>query len=181
MLYTKRGDTGLTDMADGNRVPKNSAAMEAIGTLDELNAHLGVLSAHLASIPDADFTDDLMLLTQAQRRLFAIGALCASVPSPVGLPSEEDTEALEKAMDHCTELLGTAFSGFILPGGHLAATECHVARTVCRRAERRLLDMEANEWANAGFSLPYLNRMSDYLFALARKINFLTKTKEIKY
>ena len=181
MLYTKRGDSGLTDMADGSRVPKNSAAMEAVGTLDELNAHLGLLSAHLSSMADADFTEELMLLAQAQRRLFAIGARCAGITHPTGLPTEEDTERLERAMDHCTELLRSDFSGFILPGGHLAAAECHVARTVCRRAERRLLGMEAEVWTNAGFSLPYLNRMSDYLFALARKINFLTKTKEIKY
>ena len=181
MLYTKRGDSGLTDMADGSRVHKNSAAMEALGTLDELNAHLGLLSAHLSSMADTDFTGDLMLLAQAQRQLFAIGAWCAGIAHPTGLPTEEDTERLERAMDHCTKLLGSVFSGLILPGGHLAAAECHVARTVCRRAERRLLGMEAGMWANAGFSLPYLNRMSDYLFALARKINFLTKTKEIKY
>lgn len=181
MLYTKQGDSGLTDMANGSRIPKNSAAMEAIGTLDELNAHLGLLSAHLTSVSDADFTEDLTLLTQAQRLIFAIGARCAGITHPMGLPTEEDTEKLEAAMDRCTELLGTAFPGFILPGGHPVAAECHVARTVCRRAERRILDIGAAEWTEASFSLPYINRMSDYLFALARKINFLTKTKEIKY
>lgn len=181
MLYTRRGDSGLTDLANGERVPKNSAAMEAIGTLDELNAHLGLLSAHLQSIPDADLTDDITALTQAQRRLFAIGALCAGVTQPKGLPSEADTTELEKSMDRITVLLGSVFTGFILPGGHVVAAECQVARTVCRRAERRLLDIGANAWTEAAFSLPYLNRMSDYLFALAWKINFLTKTKEIKY
>lgn len=163
-IYTRNGDKGTTDLADGRRVPKTAEAIEAYGTLDELSCHLGLL----ATLVPAGVGEKLR---EQQRRLFAISALLAGVPTPSGLPGESDVAALEQLIDSLTPADG-GFRGFVLPGGCPAAAQAHVCRAVCRRAERRLVSVAA------AACLPYVNRLSDYLFALALWLNRQSGTAE---
>lgn len=152
-LYTRRGDLGSTSVYRGRELPKDAPLMEAIGTVDELSSHLGLLAAHLG-------TPQVEALQRAQRHLFNVGASLAEVPH-VPLPGPEDVQQLEIAIDQLETRLGNRTFAFVLPGGSVAAAQAHVARTVCRRAERRLV-------AAARLDLvPYLNRLSDWLYALA--------------
>lgn len=180
MIYTRKGDAGETDLADGTRVSKSDIRMVCIGELDEFNAYLGLLLAQ-PLLGDAQLGMERELLIHAQRKLFSMGAWAAAVPSPQAMPDASDIEELEVAMNRIFEEIQLKFDGFVLPGGHLAAAHAHVARTWCRRVERTLWEVHADEWICGGQSLPYLNRLSDFLYALARKINRLTDTREIKW
>ena len=154
MLYTRTGDDGTTSDGRGRRVPKDAAIIEAGGDVDELACHVGLL---IAAAPPT-WHDELH---DVQRRLFAIGAYVAGYPAVTYFPDAALVQQMERAID----ALQVPFAGFILPGGCEAAARAHVCRTVCRRAERHALS------AGATAALPYLNRLSDYFFAMALRLN----------
>lgn len=182
MLYTRKGDHGETDLADGNRVSKTHPRIECVGTADELCSYIGLT---LSTINESNFVDRLRhetaILVEAQHRLFAIGAWAAAVPTPKGMPGQTDVEALERAMDAIATETCPTFSGFVLPGGHPAAAHCHVARTMVRRLERTLLSAGAANWPQTDEALIYVNRLSDFLYAVAKKINAVSGYAETKY
>lgn len=164
-IYTKTGDKGETGLFGGKRLPKYHLRIEAYGTVDELNAHLGLVRDSLADEATRDF------LKEIQDRLFTIGANLASDPDKaMSTPDllDTDIEALEQQMDQMDEHL-PPLKNFILPGGHPSVSYCHIARTVCRRAERQVVALAANEPVEE-ILLRYLNRLSDYLFVLSRKM-----------
>ena len=168
-IYTKTGDQGETGLGDGTRVPKNHPRVAAYGTVDELNSVIGVL---LAQAPDSSETE---LLRAIQNDLFDVGAdLClpqspsAASPQPLRIRPEQ-VEHLEKAIDRLNAPL-SPLKSFILPGGQPAAAWCHLARTVCRRAEREVVTLTQAEPVNPQVII-YLNRLSDLLFVLARVYN----------
>ncbi|HAA00384.1 MAG TPA: cob(I)yrinic acid a,c-diamide adenosyltransferase [Flavobacteriales bacterium] len=166
-IYTKTGDKGQTSLIGGTRVLKSSLRIEAYGTVDELNSWIGVLRDH-----DTSHTHTATLL-EIQDRLFTIGAILASEPgkSKMKIPELHDTdvEFLEAGIDALNESL-PEMKSFVLPGGHPSVSFCHVARCVCRRSERICVDLSQNEEV-AEIVIRYLNRLSDYLFVLSRKLS----------
>ena len=153
-ITTRHGDRGNTSLADGRVVTKNDALLDACGTLDELNSHIGLLLS--TKLPE----EYAGWLRRIQVQLFAIGAALSGCRYPKNFPTETDLMQME-------QFIGEAppFHGFILPGGHPAAAQCHVCRAVCRRAERHIV-------ACARIDLvPYINRLSDFFFALALILN----------
>jgi len=160
-IYTRTGDDGTTGMGDGSRVDKDDPRIEAIGAVDELNSTIGFLLTH--ELPDAVRTS----LTAIQHRLFDIGGEF-SIPGTT-LITTEQVEQLEQILDELNADL-PALKEFILPGGCAAASACHMARAVCRRAERRSYSLGKQATINPA-SLKYLNRLSDLLFVMARHIN----------
>ncbi len=177
-IYTKTGDKGQTSLIGGTRVPKNSVRLEAYGTIDELNSYLGLIR----SFPVAPELDGQLVVIQ--KILFSVSGNLATDTSVKEVRSglavtEEDVAFLEKAMDRMDETL-SPMTHFILPGGDQASSFAHIARTVCRRAERRVLDV-AERYAVDEHVIRYINRLSDYLFVLARKIAFDAGTKELKW
>ncbi len=164
-IYTKAGDKGETSLFGGKRLPKSHIRIDAYGTVDELNSCIGLVRDHSANETTRD------VLKEVQGRLFTIGANLASDPDKdMAVPDlrEEDIGLLEKEMDRMDESL-PELRNFILPGGHPAVSFCHIARCVCRRAERRVVALAQAEWADE-MIIRYLNRLSDYLFVLARQI-----------
>lgn len=175
-IYTKTGDKGTTSLVGGTRVPKTHIRLEAYGTVDELNSNLGLLITYLLDGKDKDF------LQQVQDRLFAVGSHLATDREKMELKeasiiSSEQVEMVEREIDRLDTLL-PPLSAFILPGGSRGAAVCHVCRTVCRRAERRILAL-AEQVEIASELLAYVNRLSDYLFVLSRKMN--QDDKKVKY
>lgn len=166
-IYTKTGDDGTTGLLGGQRVSKDSPRVEAYGSVDELNAHLGLA---IATLNEHDTFRHILL--QVQNDLFVIGAELASpvgrkpVVSPV---SEQQIEQLERHIDAIEQQL-PPLRHFILPGGSLGAAALHVARTVCRRAERRVVSLFHVEPGNPHI-ITYLNRLGDLLFVMARAVN----------
>jgi cob(I)alamin adenosyltransferase len=178
-VYTKTGDKGSTGLIGGTRVPKDHIRIEAYGTVDELNSCLGVVTDQLG---DREINEWIL---EIQDRLFTVGSSLATDPekSPkMKLPDlhESDIQWLEQKIDQMDDQL-PAMKSFILPGGHLAASHAHVARCVCRRAERLCVHMQSNEEFVAEEVLKYLNRLSDFLFVLARYIVFKNGGKEIPW
>jgi cob(I)alamin adenosyltransferase len=161
-IYTRTGDDGSTGLGDGSRTPKHSLRVEAIGAVDELNSQLGVLLAE-ADLPPAIRA----CLTGVQHALFDLGGEL-SIPGRSAI-AESQVAHLETALDELNETLAP-LKEFILPGGTRAAALCHVARTVCRRAERRLVALAQAETVSPA-SIKYLNRLSDLLFVMCRAIN----------
>jgi cob(I)alamin adenosyltransferase len=166
-IYTKKGDSGNTGLIGGTRVPKSSLRIEAYGTIDELNSWIGVMR---------DQAIDVQYITQLieiQDRLFTIGSSLASDPekSNMKIPDllESDIVQLEQWMDEMDSQL-PEMRFFVLPGGNQTVSFCHVARCVCRRAERIIVDLHAHEFV-AEIVMKYVNRLSDYLFVLSRKIS----------
>lgn len=176
-IYTKTGDSGKTSLLGGTKVFKNNLRIEAYGTVDELNSYIGLLS---------DFSNDdnaKVILKEIQDRLFTIGAELACDPdknSRMALPDlhESDVELLEKEIDKMQEEL-PVMKNFILPGGHPAVSFAHVARCVCRRAERGTVNLQENNGAVDQLIIKYLNRLSDYLFVLARYLGMKNNAPEI--
>jgi cob(I)alamin adenosyltransferase len=166
-IYTKKGDQGSTGLIGGTRVSKGDVRIEAYGTVDELNSYIGLIS----TMP----IDNLYILQlqEIQDRLFTIGSHLAADPekSKMQLPDllEVDVEKLENWMDAMDEALAP-LTAFILPGGHAIIAHTHVARCICRRAERMAVILDELEGVEA-LVLTYLNRLSDYLFMLSRKIS----------
>lgn len=162
-IYTKTGDSGTTSLLGGQRVSKADPRIDAYGTVDELNSWMGLLRDH-----EEDETQKVFL-AKIQEKLFTLGSRLAADPNETRFPlpkiTEKDITVLEQAMDRMDEEL-PPLKNFILPGGHPVVSTCHLARTTCRRAERRLAEL-ANEPAYQ-ILLRYLNRLSDYLFVLAR-------------
>lgn len=158
-IYTRTGDKGTTGLGDGSRVDKDSARIEAIGCVDELNSLIGVLITH--ELPE----QTQQQLTQIQHRLFDLGGELA-VPGYQVLKTEA-IDLLEQWLDEINEQL-PPLQEFILPGGNPAAANCHLARTVCRRAERRLTQLTRSDEGINEHALRYLNRLSDLLFVMAR-------------
>ena len=165
-IYTKTGDKGFTSLIGGTRVAKYNIRIESYGTVDELNSYVGLIS-------DQDINaNDKEILKQIQDRLFTIGSSLASDPekSRMIIPDLrlDDIEILEKEMDIMNENL-PELKHFILPGGSNAISFCHIARCVCRRAERIAVHLAEESTVDEKVNI-YLNRLSDYLFTLARKI-----------
>ena len=165
-IYTKTGDKGQTALFGGKRVPKHHIRIETYGTVDELNSYIGLIRDQ-----DIDQNSKTVLL-EIQDRLFTLGSILATEPgnTKVKVPQviPEDIILLEKEMDKMNEELPEMRS-FVLPGGHTTVSYCHITRCVCRRAERLVSHLSEIEEVEAKV-LQYLNRLSDYLFVLARKI-----------
>ena len=160
-IYTRTGDTGETGLGDGSRVPKDNPRVEAIGAVDELNSCVGLLLAE-------QLAQDLReLLTEAQHDLFELGGEL-SIPGHSRI-QPQDVERLERALDRYNQELAP-LKEFILPGGSRGGALCHFARTVCRRAERRVVTL-ASQQTLSEHCVRYLNRLSDLLFVLSRVIN----------
>lgn len=160
-IYTRTGDDGSTGLGDGSRIAKDDPRMITIGSIDELNSHIGVLLASLTK--DDKLVNDL---AEIQHDLFDIGGEL-SIPGYTALP-EQRVEQLEDLLDRLNSDL-PPLKNFILPGGSLAAAHCHVARAVCRRAERDLVHLARETEVNLG-ARHYINRLSDLLFVMARII-----------
>jgi cob(I)alamin adenosyltransferase len=166
-IYTKTGDKGETSLVGGTRVSKTHVRIEAYGTVDELNAWVGRLRDHEET---AKWKDRLVGI---QDRLFTIGSnLALETPGKFSIPllEESDITVLESWMDEMDDGL-PPMRNFVLPGGHPVVSHCHIARTVCRRAERQVLRM-AEEIEVDALIVTFLNRLSDLLFVLARKLTF---------
>jgi cob(I)alamin adenosyltransferase len=178
-IYTKTGDLGKTSLIGGTRVPKSHLRIETYGTVDELNSFVGFLYDQL--------TDDRSkhILKETQDRLFTIGSSLACDPEKepkMKLPDlkEEDVTLLELEIDEMNKVL-KPMKSFILPGGNMAVSSAHIARCVCRRAERNCVNMMEHEMYIDPLVIKYLNRLSDHLFVLARYIAHLTGVKESEW
>ena len=175
-VYTKTGDKGETSIIGGIRVKKSCERLEAYGTVDELSSHLGLLASML---PDGEDKD---LIIRIQNNLFSVCSNLATDQSQTPLYDsarlpDGEIQVLENKVDEIMNLLPER-QGFILPGGTQAAAQAHVCRTVCRRAERRIVALSEVAQISPE-TLQYVNRLSDYLFVLAKKINFNTGVSEI--
>jgi len=183
-IYTKTGDKGTTALFGGQRVPKNHLRIECYGTVDELNSYLGL-------IRDQDIDEDSKKnIIKIQNELFTVGAMLATPPEKeilkngkerLNIPkiNDESILYLENQMDKMNEDL-PQMTHFILPGGHQTVSYCHIARCVCRRAERLCVSLQEVDNINNNV-LMYLNRLSDYLFVLARKLTKLVDANEVKW
>ncbi len=173
-IYTKTGDEGLTSLIGGTRVPKYDLRIESYGTVDELNSYIGLIRDHDI---DADQKDTLK---EIQDRLFTIGAALASDPekSKMKIPDLHlsDITFLESQIDEMNLVL-PELKHFILPGGSPVVSICHVSRCVCRRAERIIVHLKEESFVDEKVII-YLNRLSDYLFVLARKLCHDSKIPE---
>jgi len=177
-IYTKTGDKGTTALFTGTRVPKHHIRIESYGTIDELNAFLGLLRDQ-----EMD-SHSKKTITLIQEKLFTVGSILATEPkkdSRLKIPriNADDIALLEREMDTMNENL-PQMTHFILPGGHPTVSYCHIARTVCRRAERMISYLNENEPLPETL-LSYINRLSDYLFVLARKLSKDVKADEVKW
>ena len=178
-IYTKTGDKGLTSLIGGTRVSKNHIRIDSYGTIDELNSFLGLC---IDSINDEK---SKTVLKEIQDRLFTIGSSLACDPDKeplMKLPDLKDTDItfLEKEIDGMNEVL-PVMKSFILPGGSVAVSHIHIARCVCRRAERICVAMQENELFIDVKVVQYINRLSDYLFILARYIAHISQVEEIPW
>ncbi|MFT4756433.1 MAG: cob(I)alamin adenosyltransferase [Vicingaceae bacterium] len=176
-IYTKKGDSGKTSLIGGTRVPKHHLRIESYGTVDELNSYIGL-------IRDQDISaQDVEVLLEIQDRLFTIGSHLAADPgkSKMVLPEllETDITFLENEIDRMDDLLEEMRS-FVLPGGHTVVSYSHIARCVCRRAERIAVQLAEESEVDEKI-ISYLNRLSDYLFTLSRKLTKDLNAKEIAW
>ena len=167
-IYTKTGDLGKTSLIGGTKVSKSNIRIETYGTIDELNSCIGLVSDH------CNDAHSKTILKEIQDRLFTIGSSLACDPDKeqkLKIPDlkETDIELLEKEIDAMNEKL-PEMKHFILPGGHVAVSTIHIARCVCRRAERWCVNMQEQNLFVDPLIIKYLNRLSDYLFTLARKL-----------
>ncbi len=176
-IYTKTGDKGQTSLLGGTRLPKHHIRIESYGTVDELCAWLGLLRD---MISDKRLGESIIYI---QDRLFTINSSLASDPqkSKVKIPYivEEDITMLEKEIDAMDNVL-PEMKSFVIPGGHITVSHCHIARCVCRRAERKVVQLAGTEKVDE-IIIRYLNRLSDYLFMLCRKLTSDLKAEEIPW
>jgi cob(I)alamin adenosyltransferase len=176
LIYTRTGDKGTTSLVGGVRVPKTHIRLEAYGTIDELSSHLGLLQTYLTDEADQ------RLVAFVQHKLFTVGSYLATDQSQTELRIESriheaDIQRLEHAIDEADSQL-PPMKGFILPGGSRGAAVCHICRTVCRRAERKILQLAESAPVEVEVTT-FVNRLSDYLFILARKMNKIAEKDEI--
>lgn len=174
-VYTKTGDGGTTSLVGGIRISKASARLEAYGTVDELSSHLGLLAATVGDGHERD------VIERAQQTLFNVCSYLATdtTQTPVYASAKinpEETAFLEKEIDAIMGELPEK-QGFVLPGGTVAAAQAHVCRAVCRRAERRMVALNEQVELDGDY-MRYVNRLSDYLFVLAKKLNFVAGVTE---
>lgn len=166
-IYTRTGDTGTTALFGGKRVSKADLRIDAYGTVDELNSWMGLLRDQPVNASRQE------VLIEIQDRLFTVGSILATEPgntkAKVPQLSAADSTALEREIDAMDAALPPMRS-FVLPGGHASVSFCHIARTVCRRAERLIIALDAIEKVDAQV-IQYMNRLSDYLFMLSRKMS----------
>ncbi|WP_294824074.1 cob(I)yrinic acid a,c-diamide adenosyltransferase [uncultured Flavobacterium sp.] len=183
-VYTKTGDKGTTSLFGGDRVPKHHIRIESYGTVDELNSHIGLIRDQEIN------TNYKQVLIRVQDRLFTVGAILATPPEKeilkngkdrLNIPKidEADIELLENEIDTMEAGL-PPMTHFVLPGGHTTVSYCHIARCVCRRAERLSVHLNELEPVDV-LVLTYLNRLSDYLFVLARKLSYDLQADEVKW
>lgn len=176
-IYTKKGDKGYTSLIGGTRVKKSHLRIDTYGTVDELNSYIGLVRDFI------DRKDERELLKEIQDRLFTIGASLAADPekSKMKIPDllESDITMLEQEIDRMNEEL-PPLKNFILPGGHPVVSYCHIARCVCRRAERLAVKLKEKEFVDEKV-VQYLNRLSDYLFVLGRHQGHLLKAEEVAW
>lgn len=183
-IYTKTGDQGNTSLFGGNRVAKHHIRIDAYGTTDELNSWLGLIRDQNIEQHHRN------TLIKIQEHLFTLGAILATPKEKLFLKNgkkrlniqwidQEHIEFLENEIDSMDQSL-PPMTNFVLPGGHTTVSYCHIARTVCRRAERNVSHLNENEPVDL-FVLQFLNRLSDYLFVLARKLTFDLEVDEIKW
>lgn len=178
-IYTKTGDTGSTSLIGGTKVLKSNPRIEAYGTVDELNSYIGLVS---------DYSTDSHIKTflkEIQDRLFTIGSELACDPSKkikMAIPGlyESDVELLEKQMDEMDKEL-PPMKHFILPGGHPTVSFIHIARCVCRRAERCCVNLKEQDGHIDALVIKYINRLSDYLFVLARYTGLKNQAPEVTW
>lgn len=168
MIYTKTGDKGETSLANGQRVPKTDARIEAYGTVDELNSWVGALRSDLTR--DETQLPNEAQLAAIQNRLFNLGAALSQAPGE--WITDSDVSQLEKWIDAIQNIVPRQHA-FILPSGSESVTRAHICRTICRRAERRMIEASAPE-----VTIRYINRLSDYFFVLSRLICFRNGEKE---
>ncbi len=178
-IYTKTGDLGKTSLIGGTKVSKSHIRIESYGTVDELNSYIGLLNDHLTDTHSKD------TLKEIQDRLFTIGSSLACDPDKeplMKIPDLKETDILllEKEIDAMNEAL-PPMKNFILPGGHVAVSTAHIVRCVCRRAERICVHMQQEELFVEPLVIKYLNRLSDYLFVLARYTANLLQAPEIPW
>ena len=183
-IYTKTGDKGTTALFGGTRVPKDHIRIESYGTVDELNSYIGLIRDQEIALHYKN------ILIEIQDRLFTVGAILATPPEKevkkngelrlqkLGI-TESDIELLENEIDTMEEVL-PPMTHFVLPGGHTTVSYCHIARCVCRRAERLAVHLDHNEPVSE-IVVMYLNRLSDYLFVLARKLSNDLNAEEVKW
>ena len=173
-IYTKTGDQGQTSLIGGTRVPKYHLRIEAYGTVDELNSYIGLIMCQEIDMHHQE------VLKEIQDRLFTVGASLAADPekSKMKIPDllATDITLLEGEMDAMNEVL-PVLKHFVLPGGNTVVSFCHLARCVCRRAERLTVHLASESFVDENMTI-YLNRLSDYLFVLARKLNLDAGTAE---
>lgn len=177
-VYTKTGDKGKTSLFGGKRVLKNDIRIDAYGTVDELNSWIGLLRDSVSEEAEVSF------FIEIQETLFTLGSYLATDPAKkekVSLPKLEVgmVDSLERKMDIMEEDL-PEMKNFVLPGGHKNVSYCHIARTVCRRAERAIVAMDSDD-EDIVFTIKYINRLSDYLFVLSRKWTQDLNAKEIPW
>ncbi|MEO6583471.1 MAG: cob(I)yrinic acid a,c-diamide adenosyltransferase [Ferruginibacter sp.] len=178
-IYTKTGDLGKTSLIGGTKVLKSHIRIESYGTIDELNSYIGLVSDMITD------TNSRSMLREIQDRLFTIGSSLACDPNKetkLHIPdlTKSDVELLEKEMDKMDEQL-PEMKNFILPAGHPAVSTIHICRCVCRRAERICVHMLHDKEIIAPLVIKYLNRLSDYLFMLARYTSHLFKVPEVPW
>jgi cob(I)alamin adenosyltransferase len=171
-IYTRTGDSGETSLANGDRVSKNSSAIHFVGLLDELNAHLGICVSQLKNIPELNFEDETRNLERIQNNLFIIGSI--SVFANLEFEVTKEVQKLESLIDDYEKTL-PKLTNFILPGGHVISAQIHLLRSCSRRVEILAHSLENKE---IKLITPYLNRLSDYFFVLARYINFKFEISE---
>jgi len=178
-IYTKTGDAGKTSLIGGTKVPKSHIRIESYGTVDELNSYVGLVGDYLSDEAVKN------TLKEIQDRLFTVGSSLAVDPEKEPLMkipdlTAADVESLEKEIDRMNETL-PVMKNFILPGGHVAVSTAHIARCVCRRAERLCVGMQEEQLFVEPLVIKYLNRLSDYLFVLARYIGHLLNVAEVAW
>lgn len=184
-IYTKTGDEGMTSLVGGTRISKADVRLEAYGTVDELNSHIGLLLSFMRDEGlDAKAGDDARILDLVQMKLFNAGSILATDEEHAHMAekmalTDEDISVLEKGIDDILASLPVVHS-FLLPAGCKSASQAHVCRTVCRRTERCILRLHELHPQSAGVRM-YVNRLSDYLFVLARKLNNLAGYEEKKW
>jgi cob(I)alamin adenosyltransferase len=173
-IYTKTGDSGETSLIGGTRVPKFHLRIECYGTVDELNSYVGLIQCQEIDTPSKK------ILKEIQDRLFTIGSSLAADPekSRMKIPdlNESDVTLLEEQMDQMNDALPT-LKNFILPGGTTVVSFCHIARCICRRAERLTVQLASESFVDPRVTI-YLNRLSDYLFVLSRSLSSASGAEE---
>jgi cob(I)alamin adenosyltransferase len=198
-IYTKKGDTGSTSLYDGSKVIKNNIIVESVGSLDELNSEIGVILAYYnqTNIKDSHNSKYYNLLNNIQSELFDLGSIIAKNPNNSDEnevlfdKNNEYIKIIEELIDEMTQKL-PLLRNFILPGGNLLIASIHKARTICRRSERSITsirydpiyfneDTPAKSLENINRCLAYINRLSDYLFTLARFTSLIQEVEEVKY